>query len=44
MVDRIEFAASFGPPGRLVEKMILAGYMQKLMEMRNLHLTGDLRR
>lgn len=44
MVDRIEFAAPFGPLGRLVEKMILAGYMQKLIEMRNLHLTGDFRR
>lgn len=44
MVDRIEFAAPFGPLGRLVEKMILAGYMQKLIETRNLHLTGDFRR
>ncbi|GAA5230297.1 hypothetical protein GCM10025779_11100 [Arthrobacter cryoconiti] len=43
MVDRIEFAAPFGPLGRLVEKLILAGYIQKLIETRNLHLTRDFR-
>lgn len=38
MVDRIEFEAPFGPLGRLVERLILARYLQKLIETRNLHL------
>ena len=42
MVDRIEFAAPFGPLGRLVEKLVLARYLQQLIEMRNRHLTGGL--
>ncbi|WP_461174848.1 SRPBCC family protein [Arthrobacter sp. Z1-9] len=40
MVDRIEFAAPFGPVGRLVERLVLAGYLQKLIEARNRHLVG----
>lgn len=43
MVDRIEFAAPFGPVGRLVEKLFLARYLQKLIETRNGHLAGMLR-
>lgn len=42
MVDRIEFAAPFGPIGRLVEKLVLARYLQRLIEARNRHLAGDL--
>lgn len=42
MIDRIEFAAPFGPIGRVVEKLVLAGYMQKLIEARNRHLAGDI--
>lgn len=41
MVDRIEFAASFGPIGRLVEKLLLARYLQRLIETRNRHLAGN---
>lgn len=41
MVDRIEFAAPFGPIGRVVEKVVLARYMQKLIVTRNHYLTGD---
>jgi ligand-binding SRPBCC domain-containing protein len=41
MVDRIEFAAPFGPIGRLVEKVVLARYLQRLIERRNRHLAGD---
>lgn len=42
MIDRIEFEAPFGFIGRLVEKLILSRYLQKLVETRNRHLTGDL--
>lgn len=38
MVDRIDFAAPFGDVGRLVEKLFLARYLQKLIEERNLRL------
>lgn len=41
MIDRIEFAAPFGPIGRLVERLVLARYLQKLIETRNRHLTED---
>ncbi len=41
MVDRIEFAAPFGPVMRMVEKLALAGYLQKLIETRNRYLTAD---
>ncbi|MDJ0317363.1 SRPBCC family protein [Arthrobacter antibioticus] len=41
MIDQIEFEAPFGLLGRLVEKLILARYMQKLIESRNLHLIAD---
>lgn len=41
MVDRVEFTAPFGPIGRLVEKLVLARYLQKLIETRNRHLIGD---
>lgn len=41
MIDRVEFEAPFGPVGRIVEKLILARYMRKLIEARNRHLAGD---
>ncbi|WP_441408411.1 SRPBCC family protein [Arthrobacter sp. 2MCAF15] len=41
MVDRIEFAAPFGPIGRLAEKLVLARYLQRLIETRNQHLAED---
>ena len=44
MVDRVEFAAPFGPLGRLAEKLVLARYLRKLIETRNRHLAGDLTR
>jgi len=40
MVDRIEFEAPFGPIGRLVEKLVLARYLQELIGQRNQHLTA----
>lgn len=40
MVDRIEFAAPLGVLGRLVEKLVLARYLQRLIETRNRHLVG----
>ena len=40
MVDRIEFAAPFGIIGRLVERLVLARYLQELIESRNRHLAG----
>jgi ligand-binding SRPBCC domain-containing protein len=42
MVDRIEFDAPFGVFGRLVEKLVLRRYLQRLVEARNRHLVGDL--
>lgn len=41
MVDRIEFAAPFGPVGRVVAKLLLAGYLQRLIETRNRYLTAE---
>jgi ligand-binding SRPBCC domain-containing protein len=40
MVDRIQFTAPFGPVGRLVERLVLARYLQTLIEARNRHLVG----
>ena len=40
MVDRIEFEAPFGFLGRLIERLVLAHYLQKLIEARNRHLAG----
>ncbi|MDQ0755938.1 SRPBCC family protein [Arthrobacter sp. B3I4] len=40
MVDRIEFATPFGPIGRVVEKLLLGRYLQRLIETRNRHLAG----
>jgi ligand-binding SRPBCC domain-containing protein len=43
MVDRIDFAAPFGLLGRLAEKLFLARYLRKLIEIRNLHLAAGVR-
>lgn len=44
MVDRIEFAAPFGPLGRVVERLVLTRYVRNLIEQRNRHLTETSRR
>nr|WP_246173049.1 SRPBCC family protein [Arthrobacter gandavensis] len=41
MVDHIEFAAPFGPLGRIVEKLVLARYLRNLIETRNRHLVSS---
>ncbi|GAA1362466.1 hypothetical protein GCM10009596_22020 [Arthrobacter rhombi] len=43
MTDHVDFTAPFGPVGRLVEKMILARYLQRLIETRNGHLVEPTR-
>ena len=42
MTDRIEFAAPLGPLGRIVEKLVLARYLKKLIETRNRYLVEEL--
>ena len=44
MVDHVEFAAPFGPLGRVGEKLFLARYLRKLIETRNRHLASDFNR
>lgn len=41
MVDTVEFAAPFGPLGRVVEKLILGRYLQNLIEKRNEFLVAQ---
>ncbi|MGP0224405.1 SRPBCC family protein [Paenarthrobacter sp. NCHU4564] len=41
MVDTVEFAAPFGILGRLVEKLVLARYMENLIKERNRFLVGQ---
>ncbi|MFG6504547.1 SRPBCC family protein [Microbacterium sp. P05] len=38
MIDRVRFSAPFGLIGRLVEKLVLATYMQRLIEDRGVFL------
>jgi len=38
MVDDITFTAPFGPLGRLVERLVLARYLQRLIATRNEYL------
>ena len=40
MVDLVEFAAPFGPLGRLAERLVLTCYLRNLIEQRNRHLTA----
>ena len=42
MTDRIEFTAPLGPLGRIVEKLVLARYLKKLIETRNRYLVEEL--
>ncbi|PYI39208.1 cyclase [Arthrobacter psychrolactophilus] len=41
MTDRVEFQAPFGLAGRIVERLFLARYLQKLIETRNQYLVED---
>ncbi|MGA1837932.1 SRPBCC family protein [Herbiconiux sp. 11R-BC] len=34
MIDRLRFAAPFGPIGRVAEKLVLARYLRRLIEVR----------
>jgi ligand-binding SRPBCC domain-containing protein len=40
MTDRIEFSAPFGPLGRLAERLFLAAYLRKLIDVRNRYLVS----
>lgn len=40
MIDRVSFAAPLGFLGRIVERLVLANYMRKLIEQRNAFLQG----
>lgn len=44
MIDRIEFRAPFGVLGRLVEKLVLERYMERLIRCRNAWLRAELER
>jgi ligand-binding SRPBCC domain-containing protein len=41
MIDRLEFAAPFGPIGRVVEKLVLAPYLSRLIEERGRFLAAS---
>jgi ligand-binding SRPBCC domain-containing protein len=40
MTDRVEFTAPFGPVGRLVEKLVLRRYLERLIQDRGRFLAG----
>jgi ligand-binding SRPBCC domain-containing protein len=40
MTDRVEFTAPFGPLGRLVERLVLRRYLERLIAERGLYLAG----
>jgi len=40
MIDRIEFAAPLGWLGRVAERLVLAGYIRRLIERRNTYLVA----
>lgn len=40
MVDRIEFSAPFGIIGRVLEQLILAKYLQRLIAVRNSYIAA----
>lgn len=42
MIDRIEFAAPLGAVGRVAEKLVLARYLEGLIETRNRYLVEGL--
>ncbi|MGO4782399.1 SRPBCC family protein [Cryobacterium sp. W22_MBD10_FK3] len=41
MIDRVSFAAPWGILGRIVERLVLAAYLRRLIEQRNAFLTAD---
>lgn len=43
MIDRVSFAAPLGFLGRAIEHLVLARYMRRLIEQRNVFLQGVLR-
>jgi len=43
MIDRVSFAAPMGILGRVVERLVLAKYMRRLIEQRNVFLQGVVR-
>lgn len=43
MIDRVSFAAPLGFLGRAIEHLVLATYMRRLIEQRNVFLQGVLR-
>jgi ligand-binding SRPBCC domain-containing protein len=40
MTDRVEFTAPFGPLGRIVERLVLRRYLERLIAERGLYLAG----
>jgi ligand-binding SRPBCC domain-containing protein len=40
MIDRVSFSAPLGFLGQLVERLVLAAYMRRLIEQRNSYLQG----
>jgi ligand-binding SRPBCC domain-containing protein len=42
MVDRIEFSAPLGLIGRVVERLVLAGYLKRLIGCRNSYLASKI--
>lgn len=40
MLDRVSFSAPLGPLGRLVERMVLAGHIRRLIVVRNAFVTA----
>jgi hypothetical protein len=40
MTDRVEFTAPFGLLGRIVEKLVLRRYLERLIAVRGLYLAG----
>jgi ligand-binding SRPBCC domain-containing protein len=40
MIDRIRFAAPFGPVGRIAEKLVLTRYLRRLIEERGAFLAA----
>jgi ligand-binding SRPBCC domain-containing protein len=40
MTDRVEFTAPFGPLGRLLERLVLRRYLERLIAVRGLYLAG----
>ena len=41
MIDDIDFDAPVGPVGRLVDRLVLGGYMERLIQQRNQELKAE---